>query len=216
MSYSGGASNKNILDFISYYNQLHDFKTKVKRRFKKPPSSSNTTLATTNKNSPTLTTPPPLTTSTRSRDDVNSTSSWSTDGSPKSPATRSRRQPVRDRSIKRRFRKYATSNGVLNSKSTNDISLTNNNNYNSINDGSSAGDDIGIRTRRCKSMIELGDGSITNITLINRGGGAGVGQGGEGKQRKGVRRSVSMKERILDTAGNKKYIFVMVLICCFQ
>ena len=180
MSYSGGAENKTILDLFSYYNQFHGWKDKVKRRFMK--SSKDVPPVQQHQQQDDVTTP--------TVDD-------------KSPAPKSRKQPVRERSIKRRFRKYATSNGVSSNNVVTTNKSNNNNNNNNGNDGS--GDTT--RSRRCKSMIELGDGSIANITFYDRGGGEGGGGCGDRKQRKPVRRSVSMKERILDTAGKINRLF---------
>ena len=185
MSYSGGTDNKTILELLTYYNQLHDWKSKVKRRFTKSP---------------------PKETHTKNKEEDESTPA------PK-PIASPRKQPVRDRSIKRRFRKYATTNGVAShnkqhsgtSVTQNAVGITHNSVGNKPNHHINNNNNDTVRSRRCKSMIELGDGSVANISFYDRGkagDSTNVQSSGQGKQRKPVGRSVSMKERILDTAGS--------------
>ena len=170
MSYSMGAENKTVLDLFAYYNQLHEWKYKVKRRVKSrtssPKSAKSTEVIYREESS--------LQTSTEVKYRDKSKNR-------KSPDDRmARKQVTKERSIKRRFRKNV---------------VKNNNNY----DEDDEVFEESARNRRCKSMIELGDGIQSRISFYERGGDCDE---KPRKSRKPVQRSVSMKERILERAGN--------------
>ena len=64
------------------------------------------------------------------------------------------------------------------------------------------------RTRRCKSMIELGDGSIANIGFYERAGEDGASE----SPRKPIQRSTSFKEKVFHRAGNLSLSFSLIHI----